>query len=71
MISKNPKDEELFLWILLHRLGQLDKAYKNFDIATKIQPQYTGAYYMKGHVELMNNQRRSYKQLQSSFKIIT
>lgn len=73
MISKNPKDEELFFNVgyCYIDLDSLDKAYKNFDIATKIQPQYTGAYYMKAYVsELMNNKDEALKNYNQALKLL-
>lgn len=58
MFQINPKDHEVLFNIGHCYIGvdSLSKAYSNFDLATKIQPQYTGAYYMKGYTsELMNN----------------
>lgn len=73
MISKNPKDEELFFNVgyCYIDLDSLEKAYKNFDIATKIQPQYTGAYYMKGYVcELMNNKEEAINNYNQALKLL-
>lgn len=55
MVALNPKDHEVFFNIGHCYIGldSLEKAYKNFDIATQIQPQYAGAYFMKGTVREM------------------
>lgn len=52
MITKNPKDHEVFfnLGHCYIGLDSLNKAYNHFDLAIKIQPQYAGAYYMKGNI---------------------
>ena len=58
MILLNSKDHEIFfnLGHCYIGLDSLDKAYKHFDLATQIQPQYAGAYYMKGNLrEIQGN----------------
>lgn len=71
MIVDNPKDHEVFFNLGHCYIAQdsLDKAYKHFDLAIKIHPQYAGAYYMKGNVsEMMGNNAdalSNYKQAQA------
>ncbi|MFT4969101.1 MAG: tetratricopeptide (TPR) repeat protein [Chitinophagales bacterium] len=52
MILRDAKDHEIFFNIGHCYIGldSLDKAYKHFDLAIQIQPQYAGAYYMKGNL---------------------
>ncbi len=58
MIRRNPQNEHALynLGYIYFDLDSLDKAYRNFDLVTKIAPAYADAYYMRGQVaELQGN----------------
>lgn len=60
IVLANPKDAEIFynIGFCYVEMDSLAQAFTNFDIATKIKPNYAGAYYMKGYVaELADNKK--------------
>ena len=73
MIALNPKDHEVFFNVGHCYIGldSLNKAYNHFDLATKIQPQYAGAYYMKGNIsEGLGNNAAALKNYQQALNMM-
>jgi tetratricopeptide (TPR) repeat protein len=73
MIASNPKDHEVFfnLGHCYIGLDSLHKAYNHFDLAIKIQPQYAGAYYMKGNIsEGLGNDEDALKNYQQALNML-
>lgn len=73
MIKIDPKDHEIFFNIGHCYIGldSLDKAYKHFDMATQIHPQYAGAYYMKGNLrEIQGNKAEALSNYQQALKML-
>ena len=73
MIAMNPKDHEVFFNVGHCYIGldSLNKAYNHFDLAIKIQPQYAGAYYMKGNIsESLGNNEDALKNYQQALNMM-
>jgi tetratricopeptide (TPR) repeat protein len=73
MILLNSKDHEIFfnLGHCYIGLDSLDIAYKHFDLATQIQPQYAGAYYMKGNLrEIQGNNAEALMNYQQALNML-